>query len=121
MTSLTAKVSAAHDAAARFVADSYLRNLAKADTQFGTLEGLVSTFWIEVAAVVREAAAKSGVHNIRPRHDVVVSSARYLIAQTLRSDAALAAKLTAVREAQQAAEQARIAAEHASYEPLPIG
>lgn len=114
-------VQAIHESAARFVADSYLINLAKdTDATFGTLEGLMMTFRSEIVAHVYRKAEIRGIHNIKFRDVILASLARAEIRTRLENNATLAQKLVSIRAQQKAKADAEIAAETATWKPFPM-
>lgn len=118
---LSATVSSSHRTAGESLAASYLVQLAKTDPctesalSFPTLESLARTFRRESAAAVFAAAAARGVHNIKVRHEHVVHSARFAVKSALKSDAALARRLIAIREAQVRADRIHAENEAAAH------
>jgi hypothetical protein len=114
-------VQAIHESAARFVADSYLINLAKdADATSGTLEGLMMTFRSEIVAHVYRKAEIRGIHNIKFRDVLLASLARAEIRRRLEANSMLAHKLVAIRAAQKAREENEARAEQMRFVALPM-
>ena len=118
---ISPRVIAAHDVAAARVADSYVRDLA-ADTTASLkwLASYIQTFRSEIAAEVYEAAARNRCPGLKVRFDLVERLARGHVKRAV-TGTALAAKLLAIRAEQDRRAQAEIAAEQASWEPLPLG
>lgn len=115
------RVIAAHDAAAARLAESYVRDL-KADTSASLklLACYVHTFRSEIAAEVYEAAARNRCPGLKVRFDLVERLARGHV-KCIITGTPLADKLIAIRADQDRRAQAEIAAEQASWEPLPLG
>ena len=114
-------IHAAHDSAAFTVAQSYLANLEK-DTAntLGTLAGLIEAFRIEVCGNVRARAAVLGASRCKVRLELVELLAKNYVRTALRANPELAAKLLAIRAAQDAKARAEAIAEQATWAPLPL-
>ena len=119
---ISQNISAAHDSAAFAVAQSYLANLQK-DTAntLGTLAGLINAFRVDVGGKVRSRAAALGASRCKVRFDLVELMAKNYVREALRANPTLAAKLLAIRAAQEAKARADAMAEQATWAPLPCG
>lgn len=119
---ISISVRRAHECVAERLADDYCRNIMKdTDNTFGTLDGIMSVFALEIADKVRENASRVyAVHNVKFRPELVKGHALWLIKESLRTDAGLREKLTSIRAAQKAEYESEVRAEHATYAPLPV-
>jgi hypothetical protein len=117
---LTRNTQRAHDAAAENLANSYLKDLARASdrTPFGLLEARAENWRHSLASEVYETAALYRVYNIKYRHEVVVAGARWLIKQHLKTNDTLRDKLVEIRRHEEQAERAAAMAEQASWPAL---
>lgn len=118
---LSPNVRRAHDRAAENLTNSYLGDLGRAEPTdpFGRLEARAENWRHSLAADVYETAACYRVRNVKYRHDLVVSTARWLIKQQLKANPALRAKLYTIRQNQEQADRLAKMAEQASWPALP--
>ena len=101
----------AHERVAHEICTQYLIDLARSKwDDFGTLESLIETFWIDLAGCVRQQASKRGAHRINVCRATLTSLAHSEIRSNLAIRPSFAAKLKHIRAAQAAKAKVAIAA-----------
>jgi hypothetical protein len=112
---------ASHDTIAYQVAKEYCANIMKdTDNTFGTLDGLLDVFRLEISERVRvRASSLWKAHRVKFRPDMFRMRAESYIRMELKADEALKNKLQSIR-AVQARDEAEIRAKRATREPFPV-